>query len=78
MRYLQDMRNLEGIDLFISTEEEIEVDTETAKAIQRGIEDADAGRVVTTEEVRERMGQWLSRSSCGRRATLSTYPKGVN
>jgi predicted transcriptional regulator len=57
------MGNLEGIDPFISTEEEIEVDTETAKAIQLGIEDADAGRVVTMEQVRERMQQWLSRSS---------------
>ncbi len=63
MRYLEGMGNLEGIDPFISTEEEIEVDTETAKAIQLGIEDADAGRVVTMEQVRERMQQWLSRSS---------------
>jgi len=43
------------IDSFISTEEEIEVDTETADAIQRGIEDANAGRVFTMAEVRERM-----------------------
>ena len=63
MRYLEGMANLEGIDPFISTEEAIEVDTETAAAIQRGIEDADAGRVITIDEVRERMELWLSRSS---------------
>jgi len=51
------MGNLEGIDPFVSTEEEIEVD---AEAIQRGIEDADAGRVVTMEGVRERMQQWFA------------------
>jgi len=39
------MAKLEPTGLFISTEEEVEVDAETA--IQRGIEDADAGRVVT-------------------------------
>ncbi len=67
MRYLECMTNLEGIDPFISTEDEIEVDAETAAAIRRGIEDADAGRVVTLEEARERMEQWLSRSSSPRR-----------
>jgi predicted transcriptional regulator len=51
--------NPERIDPFISTEEEIELDAETADAIQRGIEDADAGRIVPLEEVRERMEQWL-------------------
>jgi predicted transcriptional regulator len=45
------MAKLEPTDLFISTEE-VEVDGETADAIQRGIEDADAGRVVTIEEAR--------------------------
>ncbi len=57
------MANVEWTHPFISPEEEVEVDDETAAAIQRGIDDADAGRVVSLEEVRERMGQWLSRSS---------------
>jgi predicted transcriptional regulator len=51
------MANLERIDPFISTEEAVEVDAETNDAIQRGIEDAAAGRVVSLEEVRERMEQ---------------------
>jgi predicted transcriptional regulator len=57
------MANPERFDPFVSTEEEVEVDVETAAAIQRGIEDADAGRVVTLEQARERMQQWLSKSS---------------
>jgi len=57
------MANPERIDPFVSTEDEVEVDAETASAIQRGIEDADAGRVITLEEARERMHQWLSKSS---------------
>jgi predicted transcriptional regulator len=57
------MGNPERFDPFVSTEEEVEVDVETAAAIQRGIEDADAGRVVTLEQARERMQQWLSKSS---------------
>jgi predicted transcriptional regulator len=57
------MANVEWTHPFISPEEEVEVDDETAAAIQRGIDDADAGRVVSLAEARERMGQWLSRSS---------------
>ena len=56
------MANLDRIDPFVSTEDDVEVDTETAAAIQLGIEDADAGRIVTLEEARERMQQWLSKS----------------
>jgi predicted transcriptional regulator len=57
------MGNPERIDPFVSTEEEVVVDAETAAAIQRGIEDADAGRVISVEDARERMHQWLSKSS---------------
>jgi predicted transcriptional regulator len=56
------MARLEPVDFFVSTEE-VEIDDETTGAIQRGIEDADAGRVVTIEEARKRMEQWLSKSS---------------
>ncbi|MGA8026179.1 MAG: hypothetical protein WB992_03480 [Bryobacteraceae bacterium] len=63
MSYLQSMANPERIDPFVSTEEEVEVDAETAAAIQRGIEDAEAGRVISLEKARERMHQWISKSS---------------
>ncbi|MGA2184123.1 MAG: hypothetical protein ABSH47_13955 [Bryobacteraceae bacterium] len=46
-----------------STDEEVEVDAETAAAIDRGIHAADDGRVVSSEEVRKLIPQWISRFS---------------
>ncbi len=40
-----------------------EEDEATLAAIDRGIQAADAGRVVTLDEVRERMQKWLTKSS---------------
>jgi len=50
-------------DLFVSTEEEVEVDAETAAAIERGIKDADEGKVVSSDEVRKLIPQWISKFS---------------
>lgn len=50
-------------DLFVSKETEIEVDATTAAAIQRGIQAADDGQVVSSEEVREHVRQWISEFS---------------
>ena len=50
-------------DLFVSEESEIEVDETTAAAIQRGILAADDGQVVSSEEVREHVRQWISEFS---------------
>jgi len=41
--------------------EEVEVDEETLAAIDRGIEDADAGRTIPLEQVREMIPQWISK-----------------
>jgi predicted transcriptional regulator len=41
--------------------EEVEVDAETLAAIDRGIADADEGRVVPLDEVRKLVRQWISR-----------------
>jgi len=46
------------------TEEE---DDATLAAIDRGIQDADEGRVVSVEEARHRVQQWLSKSSTPKR-----------
>jgi predicted transcriptional regulator len=40
-----------------------EEDDATLAAIDRGIQDADEGRVVSAEEARQRVLQWLSKSS---------------
>jgi hypothetical protein len=50
-------------DFFVNTEPEVDVDAETAAAIELGIKAADEGRVVTLNEARKRMRQWLSVSS---------------
>jgi len=50
-------------DRFDSRETEIEVDEAGAAAIQRGIQAADDGREVPSEEVREQIRQWISEFS---------------
>ena len=40
-----------------------EEDEATLAAIDRGIRAADEGRVISMEEVRRRMNQWLTKSS---------------
>jgi len=39
----------------------VEVDAETLKAIDRGIEQADAGRTVPIDELRKLIPQWISK-----------------
>jgi len=50
-------------DLFVSTEEAVEVDAETAAAIERGIRAADEGKVVSSDEVRKLIPEWISKFS---------------
>jgi predicted transcriptional regulator len=50
-------------DPMVSTEEEVEVDAETAAAIDRGIRAADEGRAVSNDEVRKLIPQWISEFS---------------
>ena len=61
--YDVDMIDPKATDPFVSGEEEIEVDTETAAAIEKGIEAADEGRVVTSEQVRKMIPEWISKFS---------------
>ncbi|HKV41496.1 MAG TPA: hypothetical protein VJX67_19980 [Blastocatellia bacterium] len=42
--------------------EEIEVDSETLAAIDEGLEDVEAGRTVSIDEVRDKVWQWTSNS----------------
>jgi predicted transcriptional regulator len=50
------------IDPMVSTDE-VEVDKETLAAIDRGIRAADEGRLVSSEEVRKLISQWISKFS---------------
>jgi predicted transcriptional regulator len=50
------------IDPMVSTDE-VEVDKETLAAIDRGIRAADEGRLVSSEEVRKLIPQWISKFS---------------
>ena len=52
---LSDVRSL--------TEETEEEDNETLAAIDKGVRDADAGRVTPIEEVEKMLPQWISKSS---------------
>jgi hypothetical protein len=58
LRYCSDMADLK---LDVPIIEEVEVDAKTLAAIDRGTADADAGRVVSIEEVRMLVPQWISK-----------------
>jgi predicted transcriptional regulator len=61
--YRKNMARPEGVDPFLASDEEVEVDQQSAAAIERGIRDADEGRTVSEEEARQRIQQWLIKSS---------------
>jgi predicted transcriptional regulator len=61
------MADLKSLDPFVSTEEEVEVDAETAAAIERGIQAADEGKVVSNDEVRKLTREWISKFSTSSR-----------
>ncbi len=54
------MADGKAIDPLVSSEPEVEVDAETAAAIERAIRAADQGRIVSAEEVRKLIPQWIS------------------
>jgi predicted transcriptional regulator len=57
------MGELKNSDPFVSTEAEVEVDAETAAAIEKGLKDAEEGRVVPADEVHQLIPQWISKFS---------------
>ena len=51
------------VDLELRTPaaDQVEVDDETLAAIDRGIKDADEGRTVSIDEVRQMIPKWISK-----------------
>ena len=52
---------MEDLKLEVPVTGEVEVDAKTLAAIDRGTADADAGRVVSLEEARKLVPQWISK-----------------
>jgi predicted transcriptional regulator len=57
------MRNGNQKHPFVSTEDAVEVDAETAVAIEEGIRAADEGRTTPSEQVPKLIRQWISKFS---------------
>jgi predicted transcriptional regulator len=57
------MANVNHDDPFVSTEDAVEVDAETAAAIEKGIRAADEGRTTPSEQVPKLIRQWISNFS---------------
>ncbi|HEV3197068.1 MAG TPA: hypothetical protein VGZ73_04150 [Bryobacteraceae bacterium] len=51
------------VDPFVSSEPEVEIDTETSRILEQRTKTADQGRLVSPEEARLHIRQWLSNSS---------------
>lgn len=47
--------------MHLPASEEVEVDDQTLAAIDRGAQDADAGRTVAADDVRKMIPKWLSK-----------------
>jgi predicted transcriptional regulator len=54
-------RGMVDLKLQVPVTDEVAVDAETLAAIDRGIEDADAGRTVSLEEARRMIPGWISK-----------------
>ena len=57
------MAEVKPTDPIVSSEAQVEVDAETAAAIERGIRAADEGQTVPSERVRKLIPEWISKFS---------------
>jgi predicted transcriptional regulator len=54
-------KGMVDLKLQLPATDKVAVDTETLAAIDRGIKDADEGRTVSIDEVRELIPKWISK-----------------
>ena len=52
-----------SIDPFVCNEPEVEIDSTTSRILKQRMKTAAEGRLVPAEQARQRIKQWLSRSS---------------
>ena len=52
---------MKDFKLEVPVTEEVTVDVETSAGINRGIEDAEAGRTITLDEARKLIPTWISK-----------------
>jgi predicted transcriptional regulator len=57
------MAKAKSIDPFVSSEAPVEVSSATSRILKQRMKTADEGRLVSAEEARKRIRQWLSKSS---------------
>ena len=61
--YSKGMAKVKSIDPFVSSEPAVEISPGTSRILKERVKTADEGRVVSAEEARYRIRQWLSKSS---------------
>jgi len=57
------MANAKSIDPFVCTEPAVEISPATSRILSQRMKTSDEGRMVPAEKARQRMQQWLSKSS---------------
>jgi hypothetical protein len=61
--YFEDVDKVWSIDPFFCNELEVEISPATSRILKQRMKTADEGRVVSAETARQRIQQWLSKSS---------------
>lgn len=51
------------VDPLVSTDEEVEVDAQTAAAIDRGLREVEEGKLIPADEVRKLLPKWKEKFS---------------
>ena len=61
--YCEGMAKAKSIDPFVCNEPEVAISPATSRILKKRMKSADEGRVVPADEARQRIKQWLSKSS---------------